>query len=170
MEKLTTYIVKREADRFVFLPSPAFSGLSVGMFAGGSLLMLYLSSIFFRDLNAISAKFWIGAIFVGVATYSAILAARSWSARNTQLSIEAGGRVCHGQRELCAAGTVSAVRIDEARGGESGDCEIALELVDGTKVCLPSQYFGVYWPRLHARAFATNLAEALKVPVTESDY
>jgi hypothetical protein len=168
VETLTPYIFKREADRCVFLPSPAFSRVSVGMFAGGSLLMLYLSSIFFRDLGAAPARFWIGAIFVAVACYSATLAARSWSERNTPLSIEAGGRVRYGQRELCAAGTVHAVRLIGARGGERNECEIALELVDGTKVHLPSQYFGIYRPRLHARPFAAKLAQELKVPVTES--
>ena len=168
MEKLTPYIFKREVDRCVFMPSTAFAGLSVGMFAGGSLLMLYLSSIFFRHLGAESADFWVGAIFVAVASYSATLATRAWRTRNTPLSIEAGGRVTYGGKELCAAGTVRAVRVSEARGGNGDECEIALELADGTKVYLPSRYFAVYRPREHARPFAAKLAEVLEVPVTET--
>ncbi len=137
------------------------------MFAGGSLLMLYLSTIFFRHLDTSLANFWVGAIFVAVAGFSATLAARAWIARKTPLIIEAGGRVSYAEQELCAAGTVRAVRIAAARGGEGDECEIALELADGTKVYLPSQYFAVYWPLAHARPFAAKLAEVLEVPVME---
>jgi hypothetical protein len=93
---------------------------------------------------------------------------RSWNARNTPLSIMAGGRVSYGRKELCAAGAVRAVRVDEAHGGEPNEYEIALELADGTKVYLPSQYFGVHQPRAHLRQFAAILAEVLEVPVNES--
>ena len=127
--------------------------------------MLYLSSIFFRHLDGASEKLWIGAIFVAVAGYSAALAMHSWSTRKTPLSIMAGGYVSYGREELCAAGAVRAVRIDEARGG---DCEIALELADGAKVFLPSQYFGLHQPRANLRPFAAKLAEVLEVPVKES--
>jgi hypothetical protein len=79
-----------------------------------------------------------------------------------------GGRISYGKRELCVAGSLRAVRIDGARGGEADECEIALELADGAKVYLPSQYFGVYLPGAHLRPFAAKLAEVLEVPVKES--
>lgn len=167
MENLTLYIFKREGDRSIFVPSRVFSGMAVWMFVGGAMLMLYLSSIFFRHLNGASAKLWIGAIFVAVAGFSAALAMRSWSTRMTPLSIMRGGSVSYGRRQLCAAGSVRAVRTDGGRGGEADECEIALELADGTKVYLPSQYFGVYQPRAHLRPFAAKLAEVLQVPVKE---
>jgi hypothetical protein len=138
------------------------------MFAGGSLLMLYLSSMFFRHLGASSANFGMGAIFVLVAVYSASLATWSWRTRNTPLCIEAGGRVSYGEHQLCAAGTVRAVQVAGARGGDGDECEIVLELADGSKVYLPSQYFGAYRPRAHVGPFAAKLGEVLEVPVVES--
>jgi hypothetical protein len=167
VENLTPYVFKREAERCVFVPSNAFAGLSVGMFAGGSLFMLYLSSIFFRHPDATSAHFWVGAIFVLVAVYSASLATWAWRRRSTPLSIEVGGRVIYGERQLCAAGTVRAVRVAEARACDGDECEIALELADGSKVHLPSQYFGGYRPRAHIRPFAAKLGEVLEVPVVQ---
>src|SRR5262249_34733762 len=90
--------------------------------------------------------------------------------RHTALTVEPGGRVCYGERQLCAAGTVRAVRIAEARTGEVGDCEVYLELDGGVLVSLslPSPYFGVSKTRERALAFARQLARALRVGVTES--
>jgi hypothetical protein len=167
VENLTLYTFKREADRALFVPSKAFSGISTWMFVGGALLMLYFSSIFFLHPLGTSGSLWIGAIFVAVAGYSVALAMRSWSARNTPLSIMSGGRVSYGRKELCAAGAVRAVRIDGARS-EPNEYQIALELADGTKVYLPSQYFGVHQPRANLYPFAAKLAEVLEVPVKES--
>jgi len=152
----------------MFVPSRAFSVMAVWGFVGGALLMFYFSSIFFRHLDGASPILWIGAIFVAVAGYSALLAIRFWSTRKTPLSIMTGGSVSYGRQQLCAAGSVRAVRIDEARSGEAGDSEIALELADGTKINLPSEYFGVPQPRAHLRPFAAKLAEVLEVPVKES--
>ena len=129
--------------------------------------MLYLARIFFRHTGAVAADLWIGAVFVLVAVFSATLATWAWRTRRTPLTIESGGRVSYGERELCAGGTVRAVRIADARGGNADECEIALELGDGTLVYLPSQYIAVYRPRAHACPFAAKLAEALQVPVTE---
>jgi hypothetical protein len=168
MEKISAlYTFKREGDRSMFVPSRVFSGMSAWMFVGGALLMLYLSSIFFRHLNGTSANLWPGAVFVAVAGYSAVLALRSWRTRRTPLSIMPGGSVSYGRQQLCAAGSVRAVRIDGGRGGEADECEIALELADGAKVYLPPQYFGVTQPRAHLRPFAAKLAEVLEVPVKE---
>jgi hypothetical protein len=168
METLTPYIFKREAGRYVFLPSASFSAGSVVMFAAGSLLMIYLSTIFFRHLSGASANLGFGVIFLGVASFSAILALRAWTLRKTPLSIEDSGRVSYGERELCASGTVRAVRIVPSRDGGWGDYEIALELADRRLVYLPLQYFGVFRPREHARPFAAKLAEVLNVVVSES--
>ena len=167
VEALTLYTFKREADRSLFVPSKIFSGIAVWGFVGGALLMLYLSSIFFRHLNQVPADLWVGAIFVALAGFSAALAMRYWSARRTPLSIVAAGSVSYGRKQLCAAAAVRAVRIDTARGGHGDECEIALELADGAKVYLPSQYFGICQPRARLRPFAAKLAEVLEVPVKE---
>ena len=58
------YAVRQEGDRWIFVPSRIFAASMVGMFSGGSLLMLYLSTIFFRHMGRVSADFWIGDIFV----------------------------------------------------------------------------------------------------------
>jgi hypothetical protein len=94
----------------------------------------------------------------------------AWWTRHTALSVESGGRVCYGAQELCAAGTVRAVRIAEARTGEMGDCEVYLELEGGKRVslALPSPYFAVPKKPEQARAFAKQLARVLGVGVTES--
>jgi hypothetical protein len=91
-----------------------------------------------------------------------------WNSR-TPLTIEPRGRVCYGERELCAAGAVRAVRIADARGGECGDREVCLEIDGGELVYLPSTsfYFGSFKAREHALPFAEELAAALRVPVTE---
>ena len=51
MENLnsTLYVVKREADRWVFVPSPLFAGLMIGAFGAGSAFMVYLNDIFSAD-------------------------------------------------------------------------------------------------------------------------
>jgi hypothetical protein len=36
--KLTPYVVRREADRWVFVPSPTYAGLATGTFGAGSAL------------------------------------------------------------------------------------------------------------------------------------
>jgi hypothetical protein len=165
---MALYTFKREADRSLFVPSKVFAGFAVWMFVGGALFMLYLSSIFFRHPKVVPADLWIGAIFVALAGFSAALAMGYWNARRTPLSIMTGGSVSYGRQRLCAAGAVRAVRIDTARGGHGDECEIALELDDGAKVYLPSQYFGICQPRAHLRPFAAQLAEVLSVPIEES--
>jgi hypothetical protein len=162
------YVVRREADRWAFVPSPLFAGLMTGMFFAGSAFLVYLSTIFFRRTNTASANLWIGAIFLLVAGFIASLGLRAWRTRRTPLTIEYGGRVSYGEQELCAAGTVRAVRIAESRSGEPGDCEVVLEQDSGRMVSIPSQYFAGFSSREHARPFAAKLAQALGVQVLES--
>jgi hypothetical protein len=165
---LTLHELRRETGRWVLAPSRLLAGLAAGMWGAGSALMVYFSTIPFRAKNPNSAVLWLGVIFLLVAGYSAGLAIWAWRARRTPLFIDVGGRVSYGHRELCAAGTVRAVRIAEARGGEAGDCEVGFELNGAKMVFLPAQFFAVFKSREHARAFAAELAEVLAVPVTES--
>ena len=167
MEDLALYVVKREAGRCVFVPSPMFAAIMVGGFGAGSAFLVYLSTLFFRRAGTVSANLWFGAIFLLVAAFSAGLGIRAWRTRRTPLNIERGGRVSYGERELCAAGTVRAVRIALSRGGEPNDCEVCLELDGGKLVPLPSQYFPGFNSSEHARPFAKALAESLGVQITE---
>ena len=161
------YTFRREADRYTVVPTSTFSGLMVGMFAAGGLLMLYLSSIFFLHANSVRADVAIGAIFLLVAGYSASLAASAWRTRATPLSIESNGRVSYGERELCPPGSVRSVRIAASRR-EVNDCEVALEVAGGELVYVPSQYFATFGNREQARQFAAKVAQVMEVPVTES--
>lgn len=167
MENPTLYLVKRDADQWAFVPSRTFAGVMIGGFGAGSAFMVYLSTIFFRHADVSPADLWPGAIFLLVAAFSAILAIRAWRTRRTALRIESGGRVSYGERELCAAGTVRAVRI-ASRGWEADDCEVGLELAEGTRVSIPSLYFAGFNARAQARPFAAELGKALGVQVTES--
>ena len=138
------------------------------MFSGGSLLLLYLSTIFFRHVGRVSADFWIGVIFVLVAGFPASLGIRAWRSRRTALVVDVQGRVTYGEQELCLAGTVRAVRISKSRTGDANDYEVGLELAEGKFVFIPSQYFPGFPTAALARPFAAKLAEALKVEVVES--
>jgi hypothetical protein len=144
-----------------------FAGLMIGAFGAGSAFLVYLSTLFFRRTGAVPANFWLGAILLLIAGLSAGWGIRAWRTRRTPLSIEFGSRVSYGERELCAAGTVRAVRIAPSRGGEVNDCEVHLELDGGKLVSIPSQYFAGFKSREHARPFARILAEALGVQVAE---
>jgi hypothetical protein len=168
VENPTLYVVRRDAGRLLFVPSPAFSGLMIGSFGAGCAFLIYLSTIFFRRTGAAPANAWIGVIFLIVAGLPAVLTFRAWRTRRTPLKIESGGRVSYGERELCAPGTVRAVRIAASPRGEANDCEVGLELAEGRTVSIPSQYFAVFAAPEHARPFATELAKALGVQVTES--
>jgi hypothetical protein len=160
----TLYVVKRgEAGRWLFVPSSTFVKLMIGGFGTGCAFLVYLSTLFFRAVNP-----WFGVIFLLVAGLSAGLGIRAWRTRRTPLSIEVGGRVSYGERELCAAGSVRAVRIVLSRGGEANDCDVCLELAGGELVSIPSVYFPGFKSREHARPFAAELAQALGVQVTES--
>src|SRR5262249_19887403 len=122
-------------------------------------------------LGVVSAGIWFVAVFCFLlAGLLAGCALWAWWTRNTALIIERDGRVCYGERELCAAGTVRAVRIAQSPRGEVGDCDVYLELDGGKLVSLslPSPYFGVSKTRDRARVFAEQLARVLRVGVIET--
>jgi hypothetical protein len=96
-------------------------------------------------------------IFLLVAGAIASLGIRAWRSRCTPLTVEYGGRVAYGERELCAAGMVRVVRIAESQGGEPGECDVVLEQDGGKIVSIPSQYFCSFTSREHARPFAAKL-------------
>jgi hypothetical protein len=165
----TLYAVKREADRWLFVPSPTFAHLMIGAFGAGSAFIVYLSALFFFPRTDVaSTHLLLGAILLLAAGLSASMGICAWRTRHTPLNIEFGGRVSYDGRELCSAGTVRAVRIGPSHRGEVGDCEVYLELTGGKLVSIPSQYFGRFKAREHARPFAADLAEALGVQITES--
>jgi hypothetical protein len=168
-QKSMLYTVRQDADNWVFVPLRIFATSMVGMFSGGSLLMLYFSTIFFRHAAATSnPTLWIGVIFVLVAGFSALMAIHSWRIRRTPLTVDAQGRVTYGKQELCPAGSVRAVQIAESRRADANEYEVGLQLAEGRLVFIPSQYFPGFADRVQARPFAENLAEALKVEVVET--
>jgi hypothetical protein len=161
--KLAPIIVKRRDDGWEFVPSTTFASLMVGGFVAGSALYLYLSTYFIRSANPlIGVTLLLAGVLIGA------MAIRAWRTRNTPLNVENGGRVSYGEQTLCAAGTVRSVGIVPSPGGEVGDCEVRLELADGSQVAIPSQYFAGFRSRNHARPFAAEFAKALGVQVTES--
>jgi hypothetical protein len=140
----------------------------IGGFGLGAVFLSYLASLFVRGVDTSAATPWIGGLFLLLACFSATLAVRAWRTRHTPLSIEPGGRVRYCDRDLCAPGMVRAVRIGPSRGGEAGDVEVWLELVDGKPVEIPSRFFPGFKARTHARPFAAAIATALGVPITET--
>ena len=135
----------------------------VGGFIAGSAIYLYLSTYFIRSANPLmGVTLLLAGILIGA------MAIRAWRTRNTPLNVENGGRVSYGGQTLCPAGTVRSVRIVPSLGGEVGDCEVRLELADGSLIAIPSQYFAGFKSSEHAKPFANELAKALGVQVTES--
>jgi hypothetical protein len=161
--KLSPIVVKRREDGWEFVPSSTLAGLMIGGFVAGSALYLYLSTYFIRSSNPL-----IGVTLLLAGVLIGSMAIRAWRTRNTPLHVENGGRVSYGEQTLCAAGTVRTVRIVPSLGGEVGDCDVRLELADGSQVAIPSQYFAGFRSRKHARPFAAEFAKALGVQVTES--
>jgi hypothetical protein len=108
-------------------------------------------------------------VFLGGAGLLACGIVWALGTRRAPLIVGPAGRVSFRDRELCPAGTVRAVRVAGARTGESGDCEVCLELGGGERVYLPSSsmYFGSFKRRDDAHAFAGELAAALGVGVRE---
>jgi hypothetical protein len=152
------YTVTRHGDRWEFRPSDTFVYFIVCCWAGGIGLFVWLAFLtesFFRIVFLLAAALLAGGIVWALAT------------RRTPLTVERTGRVSHGERELCAAGTVRGVRIADARTGDSGDCEVCLELGEGKLVYLPSSsfYFGSFPRRDGAHEFGRELAAVLGVEV-----
>jgi hypothetical protein len=160
----TRYVVTREGERWVFRPDALMVALMVGGLAGGSVLFASLAVVYAGTWFVSVILFLLAGLLAGGALWA-------WWTSHIALTVEPGGRVCYGARELCAAGTVRAVRIAEAQTGDVGDCEVYLELDGGKRVSLtlPSPYFTVPKKPQEARAFAGQLARVLRVGVTESD-
>jgi len=152
------YTVTRHADRCEFRPSDTLIFFLVSIWAGGITLFVWWASLTETPLRI---------AFLLLAALLAGGIALALTTRRTPLTVERTGRVTHGDRELCAAGTVRAVRVADARRGESGDCEVCLELDGGRLVFLPpsSMYFGSFKTREDAFAFAGELVAALGVEV-----
>jgi hypothetical protein len=87
---------------------------------------------------------------------------------STTLTVNRTGRVCFGKRELCPAGTVRAVCI-AMRRRKVADWQVYLELEGGNDVLVPPAYLGDFELGEHARPLGEELANALGVPVTESE-
>jgi hypothetical protein len=157
------YDCTREGDRYAFRPDPMLAAWMVGCLAFGSALFVFLAIVYAGIWFVSVFSFLFAGLLAGIAVWA-------WWTRDTALIVEPGGRVCYGERELCAAGTVRAVRVAESPTGEAGDCEVYLELNGGKLVSLslPSPYFGVSKTRERAHAFADQLARVLHVGVTES--
>ena len=161
------YVVPREGEAWLFRPSALLANLMVVCFAAGRALCLYPAVVLLPkadDLIAIAFP----CIFVLVAALMAALAVRAWRTRRTPLIVEPTGRVCYGERELCAAGTVRAVRITPSPGGDASDCEVCFEQAGGKLVAIPSQYFPGFGAEDQARPFAAALATALRVHVSDT--
>ena len=164
---LAPYVVRREADRWLFVPSRTLVGLMTFGFAAISGFMFYLATLIFSHAIESPTNLF-GPVLLVAACLLGFWSIRAWCTRHTPLTVESGGRVFYGDKELCASGTVCSVRIIETPGGEVGDCEVVLELSDGRMVAIPSRYFAGFKSRKQARPFAAKLAEALSVPVTET--
>jgi hypothetical protein len=83
------------------------------------------------------------------------------------LVAEADGQVRYGTRELCAPGTVRALRIVREHDEHSTTYRVSLILVDGQTVRVPSPFFEEFLDPAHARWFAAVLGRALQVPVVD---
>jgi hypothetical protein len=81
----------------------------------------------------------------------------------TPLTVERSGRVCYGEKEICAAGQVRSVRVLHAPSGE-GAYDVWLDLEAGTRLEVPGFAYG---SRDNAIAFAQELAAELHVTVVE---
>ncbi len=154
------YTVSRDGDRWEFRPSDTIVIFLVSCWAGGIALFIgwaYLTESFLRIVFLALA----GLLAGGIVWVLLI--------RRTPLIVGPEGGVRIGDRELCAAGTVRAVRVAGARSGESGDCEVCLELDGGRRLYLPSTsfYSVTFKTREDAHAFAGELATALRVEVRE---
>jgi hypothetical protein len=162
---LMPFVVRREVDDWLFVPSGSFGSLATGLFAAGAAFMVYLSTIFFRSA---STAFWIGFGFLAVAGYSVGLAVWSWQSRHVPLRVDRDGGVSYGRRELAARGSVRAVRIQAARDGDAGECTVSLEVAGGRDVFLPQPYFARYPSRHGAQPFAAKLAAVLGVSLVDT--
>ena len=61
---LAPYVVKREADRWVFVPSPAFAAMTILSFGTGAVFMVFIYTMFFRNPVPPFTKLWFGPIVI----------------------------------------------------------------------------------------------------------
>ena len=165
MQDPSPYVLTREGDQWIFRPSRLLVALMVGCVGGGSALCLYLSVIFLQTRRSVAM--WIETICFSLAALFAGMAAWAWQTRRRPLTVGSNGRVCYGERELCAAGTVRSLRIAPSPGGEAGDCQVCLELDGGKLISVPSPYFAGFGMKRQAQPFAKALAGALDVRLAE---
>ena len=154
------YTVTRYAERSEFRPSDTLVFFLVTFWAAGIAVLV--------SMSAMTASFF-RVVFLACAGLLAFGIVWALWTRRTPLVVGPAGRVSFRGGDLCPAGTVRAVRVAGARTGESGDGEVCLELEAGKRVYLPSSslYFGSVKRREDAYTFATELATALNVGVTE---
>lgn len=152
------YTVTRHGDRWEFRPSDTFVFFLVSFWVGGIGLFAWWASL---------TETFLRIAFLLLAALLAVGIVWALATRRTPLTVERTGRVTHGNRELCAAGSVRAIRVADARTGESGDCEVCLELDGGRLVYLTSSsmYFGSFKTREDAYTFAAELVAMLGVQV-----
>jgi hypothetical protein len=157
---VSRYTVTRYADRSEFRPSDTLVFFLITWWVVGIALFVWWASMTASFLRVVCLA-GAGLMLLGIVW--------AWWTRRTPLVVGPAGRVSFRGGDLCPAGTVRAVRVAGARTGESGDCEVCLELDEGKRVYLPSSslYFGSFKRRDDAYTFAAELATALNVGVTE---
>lgn len=162
------YVLMQVGERYEFRPSPQMVAWMASGLAFGTLL--FVGAAVYTFISFDSLGMIVGTFCLLLAAMLAVGVVWALRSRRTALIVEPGGAVHYGARELCPAGSVHSVRLADARGGESGDCEVCLEVDDGKLVYMPSTaiYFGLYKRRSDARPFAQELAAALGVALTES--
>ena len=104
------------------------------------------------------------AVFVVQLVFHAV---SGWRLRDTPLVVEPDGRVRYGDRELCPAGSVTAVRVVPDPLSEADGHKVALQTDTGAAVGLPPPYFDSFLTQAHARRFADQFAAGLGVPVVD---
>jgi hypothetical protein len=149
-------------------PGAAFGVGATLLFAFGAALTGWIAFIILRVRGWSWPQIVVGGAFLTGAVYSAGLSLWSWRARRAALSIGRDGRVAYAGRELCAADSVAAIRLQPARSGEAGDCEVVFVTIAGELVGLPPPLLsGLTAPAL-AAPLAARLAELLEVPLNDT--
>jgi hypothetical protein len=157
------YAVSQVGERTEFRPTPTFAALMIGMFAFGAYLCAAIGLWLVLTAWPEVAGLVVGFAFLAAALLGTVLALWAWRTRNLALTIEQHGAVTYGSRQLCTSAAVKHILIAPARG--EGDCDVTLELHDGSQVAIPSQYFAGLTSKDLASDFAEHLATALAVPV-----
>lgn len=159
------YHITLHDGRTEFRPAGWFVLALVLPFLGGALFSAGIG-VFLLAGDARSWPAWVvGGGFLLAAVVLVGLAYRAWRTRRAALVIGREGTVFYDGTCLCVAGQVKAVAVVPSPGGEVGDCEVVLEVRNGERVGIPSQYFSGFATQQHAMPFAEQLAGALVVGV-----